>query len=207
MAHRNNTSYVRGRGFPSYLIDRIHDRTSVNSESTIFISDHSIITSVNDTKLQTNSSICFSSSSYNMASVLSSSDIRSNSEQSSHQNEMIPRTTAMNNMLDDTRNNSNVIESQGSSNTAIYESVIPRSVSYMDIGITSDNPWSNNQFYVDTTSPYFFDPTTYTDPTNMFTPYVSHIDTFHRTENELENNGESETTVQGKFLILMKTIN
>jgi hypothetical protein len=82
-----NDPYISGRGKPTYLLDRINNDYSTDSDgaSRIFIDTNSTITISNDSNSWNTSNIPNSSSCFSMSSIYDTSNMVSNTESNSYQ--------------------------------------------------------------------------------------------------------------------------
>ena len=181
MAEQNYFGYTSGHGVPSYLLDRIHDDSSIDSDGAprIFANTHPTITSAKDTDSSTTSNISYSWSWDSMTNITDMSSWNSNSRTVTLENvSSLLQTSAydesidMRTMKSDSCSSFNEAESNDSNRGVIYETSLPSSTSIMDtIGdlIIGLNKFDDRQETF--SNDYNSSSTAYHEIGEMFTPY------------------------------------
>jgi hypothetical protein len=194
---------------PPYLLNRAYDASSIDSDgaSRIFMNTHSTITTAKDTDSSATSNISYSSSSFSMSSISSISNVNSNARRNAYQ----PGSSSAISSIYDESSDSRTIRSETQSNFdethsslsnrgLAHKVSIPPSISYMDTLYTGPVCLSKSDGHTTNFSSGYDDiSATYTDPSNMFTPYISLFPVSNR---ELEQREQEKNASRGLFLII-----
>ena len=216
MVDRNNPEYVPGRGLPAYLLERIYDGSSTDSDgaSRIFMDTDPSRTTGEYTGSSATSVITYSSSSFSMSSIFSISNANCNSERNAFQHEPSSIVSSIHDESSETRtirseaqSNFGETYSSVSNDEPVREVSIPSSISYMDtlyigpICLTKSNNHNTNVL-----SDYSSNSNVFTDPANMFTPYVPYVSHFPESRTRSGQRWQETNLSNGLFFIMNATM-